>query len=127
MISITAPDKVMAHVPEYEHLLRLSFADVDFLAEDLSARAAEKLPAAMTRKDAEEILAFVEALPESVHTLLVHCEGGFSRSCGIVKALKQLYRYAVEDERLAQANESVTKAVLDAAKAGREGNRDRRK
>lgn len=123
MISITAPEKVTAHVPEYEYLLRLSFVDVDFLAKDLSARTAEKLPAAMTKEDASEILAFVEELPESVHTLLVHCEGGFSRSCGIAKALTQLYGYAVEDERLTQANASVTKAVLEAAKARGEGNR----
>lgn len=127
MISIIAPGKEPAQVPPYEHLLRLSFADVDFLADDLSARAAEKLSAAMTKKDAEEILAFVAALPESVHTLLVHCEGGFSRSCGVVKALKQLYGYVVEEERLAQANRSVVQFVLDAAKAGNEKNRRRRK
>jgi hypothetical protein len=31
MISITAPEKRPAQLPEYEPLLRLSFADVDFL------------------------------------------------------------------------------------------------
>jgi len=116
MISITAPEKGPAQLQEYEHLLRLSFADVDFLGK-LSARATEKLPAAMTKDDAEEILEFVKALPETVHTLVVHCEGGFSRSAGVVKALKELYGYEAEDERLIKANPSVMKTVLQAAEA----------
>lgn len=117
MISITAPEKGPAQIPEYEHLLRLSFADVDFLGE-LSARATEKLPAAMTEDDAEDILRFVQALPETVHTLVVHCEGGFSRSAGVVKALKELYGYEAEDAKLVQANPSVMKILLVVAKTG---------
>ena len=117
MISITAPEKAPAQVPEYKNLLRLSFADVDFLSESLSAKAATKIPAAMTKKDARAILAFVEALPPSIHTLLVHCEGGFSRSCGVVTALHQLYGYDVEEARLVQANQSVEKALLEVAQA----------
>ncbi|WP_075256168.1 hypothetical protein [Herbaspirillum camelliae] len=116
MISITAPEKGPAQLPEYEQLLRLSFADVDFLGE-LSARAAEKLPDAMTKEDAEGILEFVKALPQTVHTLVVHCEGGFSRSAGVVKALKELYGYEAEDTRLVQANPSVMKTLLAAAKS----------
>lgn len=117
MISITAPEKTPAQVPEYENLLRLSFADVDFLSESLSIRATAKIPAAMTKEDAVEILAFVKALPPSVHTLLVHCEGGFSRSCGVVTALHQLYGYNVEEARLVQANQSVAKVLLEVAQA----------
>jgi hypothetical protein len=63
MISSTAPEKGPTRLPEYEHFLRLGFADVDFLSNDLSSRAAEKLPAAMTHTDAENILHFVQALP----------------------------------------------------------------
>lgn len=114
MISITAPEKHPAQLPEYEYLLRLSFADVDFLGE-LSARAAEKLPAAMTEDDAEDILRFAQALPDTVHTLLVHCEGGFSRSAGVVTALRDLYGYVAENARLVQANPSVVKTIMAAA------------
>ncbi|MFJ3057895.1 hypothetical protein [Herbaspirillum sp. NPDC087042] len=71
----------------------------------------------MTKVDAEEILEFVKALPETVHTLVVHCEGGFSRSAGVVKALKELYGYEAEDARLVQANPSVVKTVMETAKA----------
>lgn len=114
VVSITAPEKAPAQLPAYEYLLRLSFADVDFLGE-LSARAAEKLPVAMTRQDAEAILEFVQAHPSSIHSLVIHCEGGFSRSAGVVKALNELYGYEVEEARLAQANQSVMKSLVDAA------------
>ncbi|MDR6584334.1 putative protein tyrosine phosphatase [Herbaspirillum frisingense] len=124
-ISITAPEKAPAQLPAYEYLLRLSFADVDFLGE-LSARAAEKLPDAMTRQDAEAILEFVQALPSSIHSLVVHCEGGFSRSAGVVMALKELYGYEVEEERLAQANQSIMTIRLDIA-GGKDRNRKSRR
>lgn len=114
VVSITAPEKAPAQLPAYEYLLRLSFADVDFLGE-ISARAAEKLPAAMTRQDAAAILGFVQALPSSIHSLIVHCEGGFSRSAGVVKALEELYGYEVEEARLTQANPSVVRTLLDIA------------
>jgi|SRR5450830_460909 len=117
MISISAPEKAPAQVREYKNLLRLSFADVDFLSESLSVKSAVKIAAAMTKEDARQILAFVEALPPSVHTLLVHCEGGFSRSCGVVTALHQLYGYDVEEARLVQANQSVVKVLLEVAQA----------
>jgi predicted protein tyrosine phosphatase len=117
MISITAPEKASAQVPEYKNLLRLSFADVDFLSESLSTKAAVKITAAMTKEDARKILVFVEALPPSVHTLLVHCEGGLSRSCGVVTALHQLYGYDVEEARLVQANQSVATVLLEVAQA----------
>lgn len=128
MISITAPEKPVAQLPEYPYLLRLSFAEVDFLGE-LSARAAEKLPAAMTKVDAEEILSFVGTLTDSVHTLVVHCEGDFSRSAGVVTALKELYGYEAEEERLVQANPSVMRTVMEAAKnrEGKSGRRSRKK
>lgn len=114
LISITAPELSPALLPEYEHLLRLSFADVDFLGEELSPKAKRKVATAITRAQVREILSFVNALPSSVHTLLVHCEGGFSRSCGVVSALHTLYGYEIEEDRLAQANKSVTKIIIKA-------------
>jgi predicted protein tyrosine phosphatase len=128
MISITASEKPVANLPEYPHLLRLSFADVDFLG-DISARAAAKLPLAMTKGDAEEIVEFVHSLPEDVRSLVVHCEGGFSRSCGVVKALNLIYGYSVEEERLVRANQSVAKVIVNVAadRGGDSGRRGRRK
>lgn len=124
-ISITAPEKAPAELPPYKYLLRLSFADVDFLGE-LSARAAEKLPAAMTRQNAKAILEFVQALPSSIHSLVIHCEGGFSRSAGVVLALKELYGYEVEEERLGLANQSVMKTILNIAGRKEQNTKSRR-
>lgn len=115
MISITAPERPLAQLPEYPFLLRMSFSDVDFLSADLSERAKAKLPNAMTRQQAEEIIEFVRLLPESVKSLLVHCEGGFSRSCGVVAALGEIFNFTVEKKRLADANPSVKKLLLKTA------------
>lgn len=126
LISITAPERPEASLGHFEHLHRLSFADVDFLSEDLSDRAKKKLEHAMTEGQAAEILSFVNGLPDDVHTILIHCEGGFSRSCGVVVALHDLYQYQVEHERLADANRSVTemlKRVNAGRKSGKKKNR----
>ncbi|WP_311772008.1 hypothetical protein [Ralstonia solanacearum] len=74
-ISITAPDRPSADINGGAHLLRLSFADVDFLNPDLSARAREKLVHAFTADQGQAIRAFVGALPAEVSTVIVHCEG----------------------------------------------------
>jgi hypothetical protein len=65
----------------------------------------------MTRADAENILQFVQALPTTAHSLVIHYEGGFSRSAGVVASLKELYGYEVEDARLVRANQSVVKTL----------------
>lgn len=112
MISITAAEKGPAQLEGFEHLLRLSFADVDFKSKDLSARAREKLPAAFQPSQAREIVEFVGALPERVQTVVVHCEGGFSRSCAVAQFLHDRLGYAAEPERLTEANRSVYETLV---------------
>jgi protein-tyrosine phosphatase len=51
-----------------------------------------------------------------MHSLVIHCEGRFSRSAGVVASLKELYGYEVEDARLVQENQSVTIIIVKAAK-----------
>lgn len=75
IISITAPERPPAHINGCTHVLRLSFADVNFLSPDLSARAREKLPYAFKAEHRAAILSFVEALPTEISSLVVHCEG----------------------------------------------------
>jgi len=65
----------------------------------------------------EGILEFVKTLPETVHTLVVPCEGGFSRSAGVVKAFRELHDYKAEEARLIQANRRVKKTLLETAKS----------
>jgi protein-tyrosine phosphatase len=45
----------------------------------------------------------------------VHCEGGYSRSCGVVLALHNIYGFAVNLNSLSQANRSVV-ATMDVNK-----------
>ena len=112
MISITAAEKGTAQLEGFEHLLRLSFADVDFKSKDLSPRAREKLPAAFKPSQAKEIIDFIDALPAEVQSVVVHCEGGFSRSCAVAQFLHDRLGYVGEPERLTEANRSVYETLI---------------
>lgn len=113
VISITAPDKGPAKLPGVEHMLRLSFADVDHLASNLSRRQREKLRDAFTHEHTQKIVEFVISLPDDVHSMVVHCEGGYSRSCAVALALHEVLGYAVDIDRLAGANPSVQKMLVE--------------
>lgn len=119
VISITAPDRPPASVGDFAYLLRLSFADVDFLNPDLSMRARGKLAHAFTEEHADAIRAFVEALPEEITSLVIHCEGGYSRSCGVAVALHQLHDYSMNHQHLASANPSIIRVMMGEARAPR--------
>ena len=112
VISITAPKRPPAALDGFEHLLRLSFADVDFLNPDLSERAKEKIPAAFTVGHADQIRSFIAQLPDPITSIVVHCEGGFSRSCAVVLALHKLHGYRVDLEELQTANPSIVHVLM---------------
>ncbi|WP_244912025.1 hypothetical protein [Burkholderia aenigmatica] len=112
MISITSPDRSPANLEGFDCLLRLSFADVDFLSPHLSKRAQNKLVDAFTAEQAQTIRAFVEAVPDEIESIVVHCEGGYSRSCAIALALHFLYDFDAELERFEQANPSVVRVMI---------------
>ncbi|WP_454752632.1 hypothetical protein [Cupriavidus necator] len=112
VISVTAPGRPPASLGGFERVLRQSFADVDFMNPDLSARAKEKLAYAFLPEHAEAIREFVQELPAQVTTIVVHCEGGYSRSCAIALALNRLYGYSTEIERTAHANQSVANLLM---------------
>ena len=122
VISVTAPERPPANIAGFAHVLRLSFADVDFLSPDLSARAKEKLPHAFTAEHGSAIRTFVETLPPEIASVVVHCEGGYSRSCAIAVALHRLYGYHAELPHLSQANPSIVRVMTGDARG-----HDRRK
>ncbi|SPK75936.1 conserved protein of unknown function (plasmid) [Cupriavidus taiwanensis] len=113
VISITAPERAPANLDGFDRVLRLSFADVDFLKSGLSTRAKARLGHAFTTRQSEAVRSFVEALPESIASIVIHCEGGFSRSCAIALALHELYGCRVEMERLTKANSSVFQLMME--------------
>lgn len=112
VISITAPERPLARVEGFDHLLRLSFADVDFLSPSLSRKAKEKVVYAFTPEQARLVNAFLDMLPDEVSAIVIHCEGGYSRSCAIALALHQLRGYRVEMERLSEANPFVVSVMM---------------
>lgn len=116
IISVTAPERPLAELPAIEYVLRVQFADVDWLSPDLSARASAKLADRFTPIQATQILRFVEGLPPEILSIVVHCEGGYSRSCAIALALHQRYGYLVEIDRLTAANQSVLRTLIQAVK-----------
>jgi len=120
VISITAPEKPIATLAPFQHILRLSFADIDFLSANASQRSLAKVADAFTAAHASDVLAFVERLPGSINSVVVHCEGGYSRSCAIAKGLNQIYGFEVQEGDLSEANPSVVE-VMGRAAAARSG------
>lgn len=117
VVSITAPEREFAKLAPFKQLLRVSFADVDHLSEFLTPRAKAKMPAAFTFLQAQQILDFVEALPPEILAVVVHCEGGYSRSCAVALALHEHFGFIAEHERLKKANPSVLTLLRQAATA----------
>lgn len=111
VISITAPKRPPANIAGFAYLLRLSFEDVDFLNPELSARAKEKLPHAFTAEHGSAIRRFVETLPPEIVSVVVHCQGGYSRSAAIAVALHRLFGYHAELAHLKQANPSIVRVL----------------
>ncbi|MGJ7467642.1 hypothetical protein ACR732_24735, partial [Comamonas thiooxydans] len=64
-----------------------------------------------TPQQANDIHAFVKALTPEIRSVVVHCEGGYSRSCGVVLALHNIYGFAVNASSLSQANRSVVTTI----------------
>ncbi|CAG2159416.1 hypothetical protein LMG26411_06689 [Cupriavidus numazuensis] len=126
LISITAPERPQANIGSFAHVLRLSFADVDFLNPNLSARAQEKLIHAFTKDQAQAVRTFVEGLPHEITSVVVHCEGGYSRSCAIAVALHRLYGFRAELRHLSQANSSIIHVMMGDGHGQHECKRARR-
>lgn len=116
LISVTAPEKEPASLQLFEHILRLCFADVDFNDKRLSSRAKEKLKHAFTKEDAALVLDYVDSLPNHIHSVVVHCEGGYSRSCAIALFLHQAYGYTAQVATLSEHNPSILSTLLTAYK-----------
>lgn len=73
VISITAPERLPANIGDFVHVLRLCFADVDFLNPHLSQKARGKRVHAFTVENGNDIRAFIEALPDEVASVVAHC------------------------------------------------------
>lgn len=85
-ISITSPGKPLAALsPGWAALLRTAFFDI-------GPEALGQNP--FTRKQALQVLHFLDVLPDSVTHLVVHCHAGISRSPAIARYVAQRYGLA---------------------------------
>lgn len=107
VVSITGPGRPPAKLDGIEHVLRLSFADIDFLSPDLSTRARASIKERFTPEHAATIAAFVDDLPDAIRTVVVHCEGGYSRSCAVALALRHTHGFKADVSQLLDANPSI--------------------
>lgn len=112
IISIGSPDDEPAALDGCTHLLRLCFSDVDFLNPSISRRTRSRPQRAFTVEQASAVHCFIRSLPAEVKSLVVHCEGGFSRSCAIVLAIHRMYGYRTDLTRLGRANSSVVRLMM---------------
>jgi predicted protein tyrosine phosphatase len=112
VISITAPGKPDAKLAKFSHVLRLSFADVDFNRNDLSERARKKLSDAFRIDQARAVHQFVDELPAEIASVVVHCEGGFSRSSAIALGLSVRYGHLARVPHANAANRSILEMIV---------------
>ncbi|MFM0221667.1 hypothetical protein [Paraburkholderia dipogonis] len=74
VISVTAPERRPANIGEFTQVLRLSFADVDFLDPDLPDRVRSKFAEVFAQGQVRAIRVFVESRPAEVASSANHCE-----------------------------------------------------
>jgi hypothetical protein len=96
----------------FGHVLRLSFADVDFDRRDLSERARTKLPDAFQADQARAAHQFVDDLPKKVMSVVVHREAGFSRSTAIALGLAASLGYQALISSAGSANGSILRLMV---------------
>lgn len=95
VISIRSTDEAPADIHESASVgptLRLAFDDED-------PNGGYRVPSdtcPMTHSQAETVANLVRALSPDIDTLLVHCEGGVSRSAGVAAAIS---KWATGDDR----------------------------
>ena len=82
IISITDPnslDNTFANNTNIIDVLRLKFFDVDF-----------DEPGHIEKEDAEKIIEFINKYINKIDQIIVHCEGGVSRSSGVCAAIMKI-------------------------------------
>jgi len=87
-------------------ILRLTFDDTDVAS-----------PYSITKRDAVNIIEFVEKYKDITDNFIVHCEAGISRSAGVAAALSKIYNGSdcdIFDNPMYKPNMLVYNIVLGA-------------
>lgn len=85
-ISITDPNsEPVEYVGDYKAILHLEFYDLD---KDTGQFPYSRF--VFTKRNAEQILDFVDSFKDSIDSIAIHCEAGVSRSAGVAGALANI-------------------------------------
>jgi len=84
----------------------------DILRVEFSDEIYADISDAITQRQAEDILDFVDKYHESVETLMIHCQAGHSRSQGIGVALATIYKTKRVDGPTTEPNCLVVARLL---------------
>jgi hypothetical protein len=107
VISTTAPETSSCRSWRVRSLatygLRRRRSRVESVASD---RGRRKLAGGFIHEQAQDICAFIEALPVEIATTVVHCVDGYAHSCGVSIALR-LYGYDMRPQHISNAVVSV--------------------
>ncbi len=106
MISITSLGDVEPELRGWNLLLRLCFSDL----ERIDGRGALFSDGA-----AEQIIAFLDGLPESVEELHIHCSAGISRSVAVARFACQWYGVPFDEKRGCTFNRLVYRRLVRVA------------
>lgn len=101
LISIISPGSSRSFKQQWKNFLPLEFNDAIYSGNK------NKI---FTKKDAAKIKDFVKELPKTIDTIIVHCEGGISRSAAVAKYLSEKYNQPNFYERY---NELVYKILKE--------------
>lgn len=87
MISIRSPRLEVLLRPGWKHLLILEFNDIDKKFHPWKL---------FDKNQAQQVIDFVESLPDEVDSLMVHCEAGISRSAAVALFIRDYYAPQLE-------------------------------
>ncbi len=113
MIRVTGPGVEFTEIPDTElsrGVTKLKFHDLD---KKLGEEKYDKF--LFTENDADQILDFVESHPEA-ELIIVHCDGGVSRSAGIAAALSKILTgsdFNIFNSKRYQPNMHVYRTILN--------------
>lgn len=91
MISITEPGRDCMFHDDWENgnLLRVQFHDISKELDNTEHKGT--VLRCITEEQAEQIIDFVESLPQEVNHLIVHCAAGISRSPAVGEFIRQYF------------------------------------
>lgn len=110
LISISCPGDPAPLQDGWGPILRLEFSDLDKQEQvDWYRKNTPTKVALFSREQAQAIIDFIDALPQTVTQVFVHCDAGVSRSAAVARFVSQkLDCPLVGNDRLANAHVLAT-------------------